>query len=511
MSAVIRTKRLKARSIFSSILRLELGTTVAAAFALALAFPKANLGWLAPLGAAALFWLWQEVPWKRAFWLGWLAGSIFFAVNYAWFTYTVGALVGNLAFVVVLGPALINGAYVGIAAVLAALAYRRAPPATAPIAAAAAFSILEWLRSIGPVGVPFAQLGYSQVQTPLAVFAAYIGSYGVTFVVCLLGAYLADAIRNRNNMRLVYCVASLLVFWIVAWLAWPARHMQAPTMRVAAIQGNIAQAVKFDKPGQHQALRHAVERYAALSQKAAAFHPELIVWPETVIPTTLSADASMSAYLGALAHRLGSTLLVGSQDFHNDAAYNALFVYSRTGALAAIYDKRQLVPFAESFPAKRWLSWLPYASLITDYGHGTLDGVYPATLPFAPLICWESAFADLAHAQLRGGAKLFVVSTDDAWFGETAGPYAHAKIAQMRAIETGTWIVRAASTGISGIIAPDGRYVRASKMNRAAIVVGSVGSPPGSVFANIGPTFVCLVLCGMYCAIMLSARARRYA
>ena len=478
------------------------------ALALALAFPKANFGWLAPLAAAGLFWLWQDLPWKRAFWSGWFAGCVFFAVNYAWFTYTVGALVGNLAFVVVLGPAVLNGAYVGVAAALAALAYRRAPKATAPLAAAAAFPILEWLRSIGPVGVPFAQLGYTQVQTPLAVFAAYIGSYGVTFIICVLGAYLADAIRYRNNVRLGYCVASLVLLWIAAWFAWPARHMQAPTMRVAAIQGDIAQAVKFDKPGQQEALRHAVQRYTALSQKAAAFHPELVVWPETVIPTTLSADGQLSARFGALAQRLDTTLLVGSQDFHDDAAYNALFVYGRTGALLGVYDKRQLVPFAESFPAKRWLAWLPYASLITGYGHGTLDSVYPARLPFAPLICWESAFADLAHAQLRAGAKLFVVSTDDAWFGETAGPYAHAKIAQMRAIEAGTWIVRAASTGISGIIAPDGRYVRASDMNREAIVVGSVGTPPGSVFARLGPTFICLVLCGVYCAVLLSARAR---
>ncbi len=482
-----------------------------AALALSFAFPKTNFGWIAPLAAGSLFWLWQQLPWKRAFWLGWFSGTIFFAINYAWFTYTVGALVGNLAFLVVLGPALVDGVYVGVAAALAALAYRHASAATAPLAAAAAFTVLEWLRSIGPVGVPFAQLGYSQVQTPLAVFAAYVGSYGVTFIICVIGAYIADAITYRKNVRLGYCLSSLVLLWACAWLAWPARHMEAPSMRVAAIQGNIAQAVKFDKPGQHQALRHAVERYTVLSERASAFHPQLIAWPETVIPTTLSADGRLSEQFAALAHRLRTTLLIGSQNFHSGSAYNASFIYSPAGALVAIYDKRQLVPFAESFPAKRWLSWLPYASLITGYGQGTLDAVYPATFPFAPLICWESAFADLAHAQLHRGAKLFVISTDDAWFGETAGPHAHAKIAQMRAIEAGTWIVRAASTGISGIIAPDGRYVSESALDREAIVLGSVGKPPGSVFAALGPTFVCVLLIAVYMAIMLSGIARQRA
>ncbi len=77
---------------------------------------------------------------------------------------------------------------------------------------------------------------------------------------------------------------------------------------------------------------------------------------------------------------------------------------------------------------------------------GRIDGVYPTNaLAIAPLICWESAFADLAYAQMRKGAQLLVISTDDAWFGTTSGPYMHAQIAQLRAIETGAYVVRAAA------------------------------------------------------------------
>jgi apolipoprotein N-acyltransferase len=143
---------------------------------------------------------------------------------------------------------------------------------------------------------------------------------------------------------------------------------------------------------------------------------------------------------------------------------------------------------------------------------GTIDGVYDAgDLKFAPLICWESAFADLAHAQLRNGAQILVIATDDAWFGETAGPYQHAQIAQLRAIEAGAWVVRAASTGVSGIISPDGRYIESTGLDREAVVLGAVGLPPGSLFARIGPNTVILVCVLLYVGLLAWGMRRRAA
>ena len=135
------------------------------------------------------------------------------------------------------------------------------------------------------------------------------------------------------------------------------------------------------------------------------------------------------------------------------------------------YQKRQLVPFAEWFPGRAFLSWLPYVSALNGgLTPGTIDGVYPTqALQIAPLVCWESAFSDLAYAQVRRGAQLLVVSTDDAWFGTTSGPYMHAQIAQLRAIETGAYVVRAAATGISGVIAPDGRWLARSRLSRRVV------------------------------------------
>ncbi|MGA8534746.1 MAG: apolipoprotein N-acyltransferase, partial [Candidatus Tumulicola sp.] len=292
--------------------------------------------------------------------------------------------------------------------------------------------------------------------------------------------------------------ASCALLAAIAWLAWPARRLPPPSIEVAAIQGNIAQSLKWN------ALDLAVRRYTNMTRFAAAQKPKLIVWPETVITTTLDFDPQLMLRFGNLAAQTHATIVAGSLSVQRRRMYNALYIFQPDGSYE-IYDKRQLVPFAESFPGRAFLSWMPYVGELSGrFSTGKTDGVYStAALRIAPLICWESAFADLAFAQMRRGAQLLVISTDDAWFGTTSGPYMHAQIAQLRAIETGAYVVRAAATGISGIIAPDGTWQKRSRMEELTIVDGKVGPPVSTIYARIGPTAVALALAWLYVALLL--------
>jgi apolipoprotein N-acyltransferase len=519
------------RSIGTSVRAPELLVSMLGALALAFAFPKTSQAWLAPLGAAGLFWAWQRLSWKRAFFAGWFAGIIFFAIGYSWFTYTVGGYVGPFAFGIVAIPAAVHALTFAVSALLFKVAVRCAPAWLAPLAGAAVFTVFEWLKSIGIIGIPFAQIGYTQTGSPLGLFAAYIGCFGVTFVVMLLGAYIAHAVLIRRAGALAAVVLLVAAAWAVCYSVWPARHASAPTMRVAAIQGNVPQSLKATN------LQLSVDRYITLTKRAAPLHAQLIVWPETVILTELNFTTAywnmraltneqqtdlrqreafavnLRSQFSDLARSLHSELVVGSQDLHFGSEglkeYNALFTYGPDGTPISVYDKRQLVPFAESLPAPALFSWLPYANLIGRFGHGNVDAVVPAgTMRFAPLICWESAFADLVHAQIRGGAQFLVIPTDDAWFGPSSGTYQHAQIAQMRAIESGEWVIQAASTGISGIIAPDGTWTEHTALDREAIVAGGIGPPPGSLFARIGPDPVMYSLIGVYFFILVVGIAR---
>jgi apolipoprotein N-acyltransferase len=125
--------------------------------------------------------------------------------------------------------------------------------------------------------------------------------------------------------------------------------------------------------------------------------------------------------------------------------------------------------------------------LPSDYGLGTENAIIDAQYRIAPLICWESAFGDLAQAQAANGARMFVISTDDAWFGASDGPYVHAQIASLRAIETGRWIVRAGATGISGVIAPDGTWRARGGLQTQEVVTGAIGDPQPTIYSRVGP------------------------
>jgi len=319
-----------------------------AAVALAAAFPKIGAAWIVPLGTAALFWTWQGASWKRAALLGWFSGIIFFAIDFDWVGHTVGNYIGAYGPFLMLGPAIVEAPYWGLAGIACALAYRYARPSTAPLAAAAAFTVCEWLRSIGVLAAPFDQLGYTQADTPLRAIAAYAGTYGITFALCVIGAYLADAIRRKTWRRFAIATCAVIGASAVAWIAWPARHLPTPTTRVTAIQGNIAQSLKWNSLGL------AISRYSMLTRTAAARHPQLVVWPETVITTDLNRYTELLQAFLNLSREIHATIVVGSVDLARGAAYNALFVLQPDGTYQT-YRKRQLVPFAESFPGRRFL------------------------------------------------------------------------------------------------------------------------------------------------------------
>ncbi len=489
-----------------------LGVAIAGAVLVALAFPKTNAVVLAPLGAVGLFWAWFGLSPKRAFLVGWAAGTVFFAINFAWFGETAGALIAPFGFFMTLGPGIGAALFeFALPAAAIALVRERAHPALVPAAAAAVFAFGEWFRSegIGVLGTPFGSLGYTQVDSPFAPLASFLGTYGITFVLCLLAAYAAFAIRSgfsRRALRPAGIAYALIVGAVaLAWLTWPARTLAPATLKVAAIQGNIAQSLKF-KP---ESFYTALERYTSLTVEAAHGHPALIVWPETVVTAEINRVPWLQKRLGDLAKNVNAEIIVGGFDRNGADFYNALYFYRAEGLLDEVYRKRQLVPFAEHTPFESLLGWVPWTKNASHISMGTSSGVVEAGgVRVGPIICWESAFSGLTYGDVRDGADALIIATDDAWFGVSAGPYQHAQIAQMRALETGRWIVRAASTGISGIIAPNGRYVRVSQLNEAVVVAGTIGPPVRTAYDSYGPGGIAFGLALVYGGIFGWGRRR---
>ena len=179
-----------------------------------------------------------------------------------------------------------------------------------------------------------------------------------------------------------------------------ARSLPPATTRVAAIQGNIAQTLKFNPSAFYMMLG----RYVSLTQRVVPQHPAVILWPETVIPAKLNAVPWLKTRFGTLARQAHAELIVGSFDVQNGATYNALYYFGPDGKLQRVYRKRQLVPFAEHLPFARVLSWIPWTREIGGIGIGTTDGVGDANgVVIGPIVCWESAFSNMVVADVRAG------------------------------------------------------------------------------------------------------------
>ncbi|GAC1424373.1 MAG: apolipoprotein N-acyltransferase [Candidatus Velthaea sp.] len=478
------------------------------AFALHLAFPRANQPWIAPFALAGLFASWMMLAPRRAALVGALGGVFFFALDFTWLGETAGALIAPFGFVFDIIPAAIESVAFAAAAAIASFAMQRLQAAWIPVVSAAAFTALEWLRSIGVMGAPLYTVGSPFVDTPLAPIAAFGGNAGLTFAVTLVAAAIAAFALHRSRETAIGVAVSITAVALAsgaAWFAWPARHVPPGTIRVAAVQGNIKQELKWSAP----ALALAVDRYTSMTATLRDFKPQFVLWPETVITTRLTADPVLQQRFATLARSLHATLAVGSIEALSDTDYyNSLFFYDANGAPLRTYRKRQLVPFIEFLPGPAWLRNLPGARLVSNFGIGRDTEPIDPTLAIAPMICWESAFGDLAQTQAAQGAKLFAIATDDAWFGISDGPYWHAQVASLRAIETGRWIVRAAATGISGIIAPDGTWRARSALETQQVITGTVGDPLPTAYSRIGPTPIGIILLAIVFAGFAFARKR---
>jgi len=472
------------------------------------AFPKFGLVWLAPLALAGLFALWGELTPRAALLAGYAAGLIFFALDFAWFGETAGKLLGPFAFVLDVGPAVVEALAFALTALVVSVAARRCPPWLAVLAGAATFTAAEWARSSGPLGVPMYQIGAPLIETPLVPLAAVGGVYLLTFACALFGAALASLLREGTWRQAAVYGAAIVAATALAWLTWPARtSAPGPTITVAAVQGNITQDLKWTPA----ALDLAVTRYTTMTEALRPAHPRFVLWPETVITTDIAANPALQARFAALAREVGTTLAAGSITTIGGDRNVLAFYIPAAGVQSAVayYAKRQLVPFAEFLPGPAWLRSLPFAGLASDYIRGTGDPVIRISgLAVAPLICWESAFGDVAQSDAAGGAQFYAVATDDAWFGTSDGPYAHAQLTTVRAVETGRWIVRAAATGISGIVGPDGRWRERTALETQTSVVGTVGPPQPGLYARLGPLPVA-VICILIAAGGLAAGGRR--
>ena len=208
----------------------------------------------------------------------------------------------------------------------------------------------------------------------------------------------------------------------------------------------------------------------------------MVIWPETAIPYRVFRDRDTVDALVAAAVPPGGVLMAGAVTSENDGTgaqfFNSLVVFDDRRELIAVYDKHHLVPFGEYVPLRGVLPIDKLTPGTTDFTAGPaprtldLDGI-PA---FSPLICYEAIFPTEAVAPDERPAWLLNI-TNDAWFGNSSGPYQHLASARLRAVEQGLPMARAANTGVSAVIDAAGRYVARLDLEQEGVIDARLPPP----------------------------------
>ncbi|MDY0310840.1 MAG: apolipoprotein N-acyltransferase [Desulfobacterales bacterium] len=444
------------------------------------AFPDPSLSVLAFVALVPLLTVVAGRRPAEAFRFGLFAGMVHYGTLLAWVVYTMGTY-GQLPLFISVPVLGLLAVYLSLyPAAFAALLVRQriAMWALAP-AAGALWTALEFLRAHLLTGFPWELLGYSQYhRLRLIQMADVTGVYGLSFLIVTINAgvfLLYWKLRQRSwqgrgvTFRAAGAavgVALLCLGGAIGYGQWCLNRMDAlittaPQSTVAIVQGNIDQARKWDPAFQTA----SVDKYLGLSLKVLGGSPDLVVWPETATPFYLHDPSALADQVIRFVRSAHVPFLLGSPFYQERGGkihyFNSAYLLNADGRMGGRYDKVHLVPFGEYVPLRRLLPFVgKMVPQVGDFKPGRQGTVLPwGDRQIGVQICYEIIFPSLARHMTSNGADLLVNITNDAWFGRTAAPQQHFSMAVFRAVENRRALVRAANTGISGFIAPDGKIL----------------------------------------------------
>ncbi|MEO8054375.1 MAG: apolipoprotein N-acyltransferase [Acidobacteriota bacterium] len=472
---------------------------------LALCFPNFSILPLLPVALVPLLAALDGLTWRRAFLPGFVFGGAFWLVTIPWIAYTVNRFGGVGPFLAGLALAITAAiCAVPFGAMASLYAAGRARTGPGIVAAfAAAWAIQEGLRTYVWI---FGGFPWNLLANPLADVPALLGSTalgGVVFTSFLLAALNAALFvawtRPRRNARLGWLLGAA-VCALAAAAVQPLRPRPSDeVLKVGVVQPNVDQSIRWD-PGTAERIQHDLEEQTRALCRAD--RPVVVLWPESASPYSWSFNAVFRERVRHLCRELDVAILmstVWSDAPGDDDApyYNAALLVTKDGPALPPYFKQRLVPFGEYVPLGPVLRLIKPISRAVPGGFTPGSGAVLLKLgnwSLGGAVCYEVVYPWIARAEARAGADVLFTLTNDAWYGRAGAQRQHWQAAVLRAVETGRPLVRAAVTGISGAVNPDGRVLVSLPAGRkgafSAPVFRTSGAPP-AVAAGDAILWVC--------------------
>ncbi len=477
----------------------------------ALSFPKFGLSFLAWISLIPFFFALQGRRPRSAFGLGLAAGAVFYGILLYWIP-DVPAHYGNmskgLSFLIYIILIIFLGLFWGLFSSVYAVA-GRAFPRWAWLLAPIIWTGSEFILSRFLTGFPWGILGTSQYQNlPLIQVATLTGVYGISFALVLFQASFVHSIRYAVRAPFFVGLIVLTGLHLAGTLSLKETPRGPEAFTAAVIQGNVSSDIYWDAVPESE-ISDLFNRHLDLSRRAREAGADLILWPEFSVPLCFSCPGQpyrmLSDGVRGFVAETGATLVVGSNETggtpRDPTYFNTALCLGPDGSQSQYY-KMHLVPFGEYTPYKRVFGFIEKMThAIGDITPGRDQVLHRYKgIPFGTPICYEIVFPDLVRRFVRKGAAFLGTITNDGWYGKTSAPSQHFAQAVLRAVENRRFLLRAATTGISGIIDPYGRILARSKLLTQDVLVGRVvPSTRLTFYSSYGDAFavLCLTLAGL--------------
>ncbi|MBD3272473.1 MAG: apolipoprotein N-acyltransferase [Elusimicrobia bacterium] len=475
---------------------------------LTVSFPKWNIYGAAWIWSVPLLLVLPADSFKRSLLLGFNAGLLGSLGIYYWIVVAVRAA-GQPVIFAVLCLCMLSvycALYIACFAGIMAWIKRFSPIMLWPILGAMTWVSLEFIRTFAFTGFPWMLLGYSQWNLPSIIQCCDItGVYGVSFMVMFVNITVftvmsqpSCSIVKRIGMGIIGFLLVLIVF-VYGMITGSVYRDTAPithdgVLKVSLLQGNIDQYQKWDT--QYESMIKEV--YADLTMRASDEDPDLIIWPETAFPGFFE-EFDKRQWLNRLVKASRTHHLVGAPSFRQKKYYNSLFLMNPFADVIGSYDKKRLVLFGEIIPFERFLSrWIRVLNELGGCTPGTKSQIIELDKKrLGVSICFEAIFPYHIRESVKHGAQVLINLTNDAWYLQSAAAYQHFIMNIFRAVETRRFLIRAANTGISAIIRPEGRIAKQTPLDDRTWITATVFlSDKRSWYVRLGDTFsyICLFI-----------------
>jgi len=329
------------------------------------------------------------------------------------------------------------------------------------------WSSIEWVRGHIFTGFPWNLIGYSwEYILPVMQINSVVGIYGLTFLT-LIWSMTPLIENNKIKLAIVLSFIAIALFGIIRLNSNPTKQSGNYTVRI--IQANIAQNLKWDSAREWENLKKHID--LTLKKRTIKKPISFVIWPETSISFNLNKNPNIKKIISEALpdNSIGIFGSLNSKYKNNKKEFfNSVTILNKKSQILGRYNKHHLVPFGEYIPFRKYLNMTPIANGIAnigDFNRGKgVSTIDLKNLPNpSPLICYEAIFPGEV-ADNKNRPDWLVNVTNDAWYGNTSGPYQHFEISRVRAIEEGLPLVRAANSGISATIDPMGRIISSTKI-----------------------------------------------